>query len=105
MKKGLIWLPAGFAALAALSAHGAALPELQPGVYINDGGSRLTASGLFAIPDVVDWDEDGRKDLLVGQGDPGKIRLYLNQGTDQAPVFNGSSFIQSSGADIQMGFG
>jgi len=44
--------------------------------------------GSLAVPVVHDYDEDGRKDLILGQ-DPAGIRLYLNVGTNAAPVFNG----------------
>jgi hypothetical protein len=40
-----------------------------------------------AIPFVIDWNNDFKKDLLIGDGD-GKLNLYLNTGTDQAPLFN-----------------
>ena len=39
-------------------------------------------------PTFVDWDNDGKRDLLVGQKLHGKIRLYMNQGTDSEPVFD-----------------
>ncbi|MDT8442490.1 MAG: FG-GAP-like repeat-containing protein, partial [Desulfuromonadales bacterium] len=39
-----------------------------------------------AVPFVVDWDNDQRKDLLVGQAD-GTVDLCLNVGTESAPVF------------------
>lgn len=39
-----------------------------------------------AVPAVVDWDNDGRKDLLVGQLD-GTVRLFVNSGTESAPAF------------------
>lgn len=39
-----------------------------------------------AVPFVADWDNDGRKDLLVGQAD-GTIKLFLNRGEESAPAF------------------
>ena len=57
--------------------------------------------GSYSAPTMADWDNDGRKHLIVGQRDnSGKIRLYMNQGTDQAPVFGSSTFIKSRGSDI-----
>ena len=35
---------------------------------------------------MVDWDEDGKKDLIVGN-EGNEIRVYLNSGTNAAPVF------------------
>jgi len=67
----------------------------------------LTASsvtidvGANSAPVVVDWNEDGLLDLLIGneltsQG----IRLYLNSGTTTNPVLTTWTYIQSSGSDI-----
>ena len=56
---------------------------------------------------MVYWDEDDMKDLLVGQAD-GKIKLFLNIGTDDVPTFDGGSFLQvgesGSKADIDVGY-
>lgn len=56
-------------------------------------------------PDVVDWNGDGRKDLIIGEESPlspntGTIRLYLNIGTNAAPVFNTYSMITCGGTEI-----
>ncbi len=48
---------------------------------------------MGATPRVVDWDDDGRKDLLTG-GRDGYVRVYLNTNTDADPVFNGYFNIQ-----------
>ena len=48
---------------------------------------------------------DGAKDLILGQFDHGKIRLYPNLGPDTAPVFNGYTFFQSGGVDITLPYG
>jgi WD40 repeat protein len=56
-------------------------------------------------PDVVDWDEDGKKDIIIGEHDPvtpntGTIRLYLNSGTNAAPVFNDYNMLEAGGNQI-----
>ena len=50
----------------------------------------------------MDWDEDGRKDLLTGEN-LGTIRIYLNTNTDEAPVFSGYSLLQIDNADFDVG--
>jgi hypothetical protein len=54
----------------------------------------LASSGCMGIyPRVVYWDDDARKDLLVGMAD-GRIRIYLNTATDDAPAFDAGAFLQ-----------
>jgi hypothetical protein len=50
-------------------------------------------------PAVVDWNLDGRKDLLAGQegiGSVCNVYVYLNEGTDSLPVFNDSTPVLSN---------
>jgi hypothetical protein len=55
----------------------------------------------MAAPELVDWNNDGLMDLLVGEAD-GRIALFLNQGTKGNPVFNGYQYLTlSNGQDIQ----
>jgi hypothetical protein len=73
-----------------------ASPSFQSFSYAQSNSSNLTvpASGcLGAFPRTVYWDADGRKDLLVGQAD-GLVKLFLNNGTDAAPTFDGGAFLQ-----------
>lgn len=44
-----------------------------------------------SFPFIVDWNEDGKKDLIMGEQSPtapntGNVRIYLNQGTNSTPV-------------------
>ncbi len=55
-------------------------------------GSRATAT-------VVDWNNDSRKDLVVGAYD-GKIHVFLNEGTDTAPDFRTEVFAQAGAVDL-----
>ncbi len=52
---------------------------------------------------MVHWDEDARKDLLIGQSD-GKLNLFLNIGTDASPTFDGGTFLQvgPAGSKVDM---
>ena len=42
---------------------------------------------------MVHWDNDGRKDLLIGRYD-GRVQIYLNVNTDAAPAFGTGSYLQ-----------
>ena len=76
------------------------MPDLETGVQIQDGSDPLTV-GTMSASTVVDWDNDGNKDLVVGDGD-GYVWLFLNQNADNDPVFNGGSKVQASGIDIRV---
>ena len=82
----------------------AVIPELEAGVYIYDGASPLGVD-RHSAPAVADWNNDGKKDLVIGQFGRGYIWLYLNQGTDQEPVFKGGTRIESNGSAITTSYG
>ena len=69
------------------------------GVPINVG------SGGNASPFVIDWDGDGRQDLLLGQFDQGKVRFYQNVGTNFDPLFSDFTYLQADGMDISLSYG
>lgn len=83
------WMVAmGFAAVV-LSAAGAAGAgsELEDGVALLAGGRRIDVEVGHAAPFVCDWNGDGKRDLLVGQMGRGRLRIYLNIGTETEPRF------------------
>jgi DNA-binding beta-propeller fold protein YncE len=74
-----------------------------------DGKFSFTAAvglGLPLVPGctpfVADWDNDGRKDLLVGAAD-GTVLLYLNTGSEDAPSFGAGALLQAGGTPIAVG--
>jgi len=57
----------------------------------------------YSVPSFVDWNNDGKKDLIVGEGsgtDTPKVRVYLNVGTASAPQFSTYFYAQSNGSDL-----
>jgi len=54
-----------------------------------------------AVPFAADWNNDGRKDLIVGQAD-GTVKLYLNAGTEDAPAFGEGSYLAADGVPINV---
>lgn len=57
----------------------------------------------YSVPSFVDWNNDDLKDLVVGEGGgdhPGKVRVYLNVGTEWGPQFSDYFYVQSRGSDV-----
>ena len=76
-------------------------PELTDEGYLTVGGTDIYVYNN-AYPWVDDWNEDGRKDLLVGSSD-GRIWLFINVGTNANPVFTDTQFITlANGTQIQI---
>ncbi len=48
-----------------------------------------------AAPLVTDFDGDGVPDLLVGQFEDGKLRVYKNTGTAKAPKLEGFTWFKT----------
>ena len=53
----------------------------------------------------MDWNNDGKKDLLVGTFSGGNILLFLNRGTDAEPRFSGGEKLIAGGKEFTAGFG
>ena len=55
-----------------------------------------------SYPFIHDWDEDGRKDLVLGEShyiipDTGNVRVYLNNGTNSQPAFKTHFWLLAGG--------
>jgi len=83
----------------AVRAARAELPRFLGPIAVLDNGVPIDV-GEVSAPLMFDWNRDGRKDLLCGQYDSGKIRFYQNLGSDSAPVFSGYQFLRADSADI-----
>jgi hypothetical protein len=84
-------------------------------VFLREESGTLTNAGRIqshgadimtdnnAWPTIVDWNLDGRKDLLAGQegiGAPCNVYVYLNQGTDSVPAFGDSTPVRHGGSQF-----
>jgi hypothetical protein len=80
--------------------------DLAPPVHILVGGEPLDVerSG-YAAPCVGDFDGKGRRDLLVGQFDGGKLRLYRNTGTPRTPKFDTYTYFVAGGQTGSVPYG
>ncbi len=61
------------------------VPIVGPPRRLQEYGARLSV-GAKACPNVVDWDGDGREDLVIGNA-AGQVLLCRNTGTAGEPVF------------------
>jgi hypothetical protein len=93
-------------ACSALLCFGASSPAAEPVVPALAEPVKLMAAGKpievdtgHASPCVFDINGDGKKDLLVGQFGGGKLRVYLNGGTDAEPKFDKFTYLQIDGTD------
>ena len=77
-------------------------PTFDGGTFLQVGpiGSKTDIDvGSRATLDVADWNNDDKKDLIVGAID-GKIHVFINEGSDTSPDFASESFAQQEGADL-----
>ena len=81
-------------------------PVFDAPVAIQANGTPINVGvGGNASPFVVDWNGDGKQDLLLGQYDGGKVRFYANVGLNYDPVFSTFTYLQADGADISLSYG
>ncbi|TFH12014.1 MAG: hypothetical protein E4H02_13390 [Lentisphaerales bacterium] len=83
----------------------AELPFLSAGRTVQDGSRELIIQWSQAAPNVVDWNNDGKLDLVVGQRKYSMIQVFLNQGTVTEPIFNGSFLVQNAGTNLTFDYG
>jgi hypothetical protein len=69
-----------------------------PEELVQAGGADIDV-GTYSVPSYVDWDNDGLGDLVIGGGN-GKVRIYVNVGTESNPQFSSYFFAQSNGSDL-----
>jgi hypothetical protein len=92
------------AALALLCTTPAAALILNLGVeeVIEAGGLPISVDS-YSVPSLVDWNDDGLPDLLVGEGGglfQGRVRVYLNEGIAGAPAFTAYFHVLSDGQEL-----
>jgi hypothetical protein len=77
-------------------------PEFDSGTLLEAGpaGSKSVIDvGQRTTPVVVDWDNDGRRDIIVGAKD-GLVWLYRNTGTDAAWDFASGEMLLDNGSNL-----
>jgi len=70
----------------------------QPTTLKDVHGTRLAVESN-CTPCIVDWDDDNKKDILLGSGN-GALVLYRNEGSDCEPLFSLPTQIEVDGVKI-----
>jgi hypothetical protein len=73
-----------------------AQPLFRDYFYVQANGKDLTLTPqgcMGCFPRVVDWNADGKKDLLVGVAE-GTLKIFLNIASDNEPAFDGGTNIR-----------
>lgn len=96
-------------------------PQFAPPVPLTADGVIIDVTTGHAAPCIHDFDQDGVRDLLVGEfgagafmgettgksspGHPwvaGKLRFYRNRGTDTTPIYTNFSYVKAGKHDAQV---
>ncbi|MFO7639554.1 MAG: FG-GAP-like repeat-containing protein [bacterium] len=81
-------------------------------VFIRDSLGEMTAHKQYQLlggtiwdvgsnsqPAVMDWNNDGKKDIIIGN-ESYQVRLYLNQASDTWPLFQDYQLVEADGRAI-----
>ncbi len=82
-----------------------ATPKFTAPIRIKANGVDMKVDTYTSVPCVVDWNQDGKKDLLVGSFFYGNVYFFNNSGTNTIPVFTSGVKLKSGGVDISVAYG
>ena len=98
-KKLVLAIVSSLAAGVAVQASEPASRELEKPFRLETKDGFVDTDIGHAAPWVIDFDGDGKRDLLVGQFGDGKLKIFRNVGTDAAPKLGAFAWFQAGGAD------
>lgn len=79
--------------------------ELAPPFLVKAGEEPISVTTGHSAPVFKDWDGDGLPDLLVGQFDGGRLRIYKNVGTREQPRFKDFVWFEVGGKIASVDWG
>ena len=75
---------------------------LEKGQEIKAGGKSIRL-GSTICPDIVDWNEDGKMDILAGTfRGGGEVFVLINKGSNEKPEFEMPKQISAGGKTIRV---
>ncbi len=92
----------GLAILGAGVAQAPAADDLLAPFRVEADGKPIETAGGNAAPCLCDFDGDGAFDLLVGQFQDGKMRIFRNTGSNAAPRFAAGAWFKAGSADARV---
>ena len=95
----VLLVSAGLAIAGPDTQESASPPSLDAPSKLMVDGEPINVDVGHAAPYVIDWNNDGKMDLLVGQFGGGKLRIFLNEGTTTAPMFKTYAYFKADGED------
>jgi hypothetical protein len=79
--------------------------ELAEPFLVEAGGSVIDVTGGNSAPFLHDLDGDGLLDLLVGQFEGGRVRVFPNRGRPGAPRFADFDFLRAGEELLRVPYG
>lgn len=76
------------------------IPTYNNSIVLKFNGEPMNTEYGHNSPCVVDWNGDGKKDLLVGEFHSQKLKYYENIGENENPKFGEGVYMQADGEDI-----
>jgi len=77
-------------------------PRFASPVTIQDIDGKALAVESYCTPCVVDWNDNNKKDILLGSGN-GRLVLYRNEGSAADPLFSSAMPVELGGVEMEMG--
>jgi hypothetical protein len=81
--------------------EGAGTWDFRTVQYVQENGGNLLVPTVRSSPHIMDFDDDGNKDLLAGNTE-GQLLFYSNVGSDESPVFSGYAAVEADSVPIDL---